>query len=105
MAVGSGTFVSELLAEAGSRNIFGEMKQQYPKIGDEDILSRNAEIVICPDHVGGGLSKLLAQRPGWQNLNAVKNGKVIAIDPDILTRPGPRLIDGLEALEKALGGK
>ena len=53
--------------------------------------------------LGHGGSALAAAYDDF--LNAVKNGKVIAIDPDLLTRPGPRLIDGLEALEKAMKGR
>ncbi len=41
-------------------------------------------------------------RPGWQDISAVKNDRVYAIDPDIVNRPGPRLVDGLEALARLL---
>ena len=105
MAIGSGSFVAELLKESGAKNIFGDIQQQFPRVGDEDILSRGADIIIAQNHLDGGPSTSLAKRPGWEKLNAVKNGKVIAIDPDLLTRPGPRLIDGLEALEKAIAGR
>jgi iron complex transport system substrate-binding protein len=40
----------------------------------------------------------VADRPGWGNLRAVKNGAVFALDSNLVLRPGPRLIDGLEAL-------
>jgi iron complex transport system substrate-binding protein len=41
-------------------------------------------------------------RPGWGSISAVKNNRIYAIDPDIVSRPGPRLVDALEALAKLL---
>jgi len=41
-------------------------------------------------------------RPGWGSLSAVKNGDVIAVDDNLFSRPGPRLVDGLESLAKIL---
>ena len=41
-------------------------------------------------------------RPGWDTLTAVKDGKVVPFNDDLASRPGPRLLDGLEALVKAI---
>jgi iron complex transport system substrate-binding protein len=54
---------------------------------------------------GHGLARLRA-RPAWGSLDAVRRGRVIdTIHPDLLSRPGPRLVDGLEALARALHGE
>ena len=44
----------------------------------------------------------MAQRPGWKALTAVKNGQIFPFDDNLVSRPGPRLVDGLEALAKLL---
>jgi iron complex transport system substrate-binding protein len=41
-------------------------------------------------------------RPGWGSISAVKNSRIYVIDPDIVSRPGPRLVDALETLAQAL---
>ena len=46
---------------------------------------------------------VLRKDPAWARLSAVRTGRVVRIEDDVLTIPGPRLLDGLEALQKALG--
>ena len=54
----------------------------------------------CPAHTSSPES--IAQRPGWENLSAVKNGNVVPFNDDLASRPGPRLVDALEELAKLL---
>ena len=44
----------------------------------------------------------MAQRAGWEGLMAVKNGAVYTFDDNLVSRPGPRVVDGLEALAKLI---
>ena len=44
----------------------------------------------------------LRSRAGWQNVSAVRNGKICELDPDLLSRPGPKIIDGLAELKGCL---
>jgi iron complex transport system substrate-binding protein len=44
----------------------------------------------------------VAGRPGFEAISAVASGAVVLVDSDLITRPGPRVVDGLEALEAAL---
>jgi iron complex transport system substrate-binding protein len=48
----------------------------------------------------GTTAESVAQRPGWDKIAAVQNKQVFAFDDNLVSRPGPRLIDGLEALAK-----
>ena len=52
----------------------------------------------CP--VRGTTIDSVKARPGWNAIDAVKNGKIFAVDPDIVSRPGPRIVDALEQLAK-----
>lgn len=45
---------------------------------------------------------MVKARPGWSQISAVRDGKIYPVDADLLTRPGPRLADGLEALAKII---
>lgn len=101
---GSGTFLDEIVTTAGGTNLFGDTNG-WSKVSDEQVLARNPEVILCFNHAGlagADLPERLKKRPGWDKLKAVQNGKVYSVEADLLTRPGPRLVDGLEAVEKLL---
>jgi iron complex transport system substrate-binding protein len=102
---GHGTFIDEIISNALGKNVFADVAESWPKVSDEQVLARGADVIICVEHAGGGGGSVparLKMRPGWDKLKAVKEGQVYAVDADLLTRPGPRLVDGLEAVEKLL---
>lgn len=101
---GSGTFLDEIVTAAGGTNLFADIPG-WPSVSDEQVLARNPEVILCFNHAGvagAGVPGRLKKRPGWDKLKAVQTGKVFAVDADLLTRPGPRLVDGLEVVEKVL---
>jgi iron complex transport system substrate-binding protein len=102
---GHGTFIDEIITTAGGRSVFADVKEAWPKVSDEQVLKRGADVILCVEHTGGGGGAVpgrLKSRPGWDQLKAVQGGKVYAVDADLITRPGPRLVQGLEAVEKLL---
>jgi iron complex transport system substrate-binding protein len=99
---GPGTFVGQMITEAGGVNVFADATQQYPTVSDEAVLARNPTLVLAPDHGGAKLRDRLFGRPGWKELAAVKEGKIVTVLEDLLHRPGPRLIDGLERIAALL---
>ncbi|RLE51688.1 MAG: cobalamin-binding protein, partial [Candidatus Methanomethylicota archaeon] len=105
MSVGPGTFIHDLITIAGGENIFHDAKTQYPIISAEEVISRNPDVIILPDSYMAEYNITVDQvknRPGWSAINAVKNDKIYFIDEDLLVRPGPRLVDGLEQLAKII---
>jgi iron complex transport system substrate-binding protein len=101
---GANTFVSQLITEAGGCNVFADAGQQYPQVSDEVVLSSNPDLILAPDHGGAMLRDRLARRPSWGQLAAVKAGRIVTIPEDLLHRPGPRIIDGLERIAALLRG-
>ena len=101
---GSGTFMDEVISAAGGVNVFADTAG-WVQVSDEQILDRNPDVVLCFNHAGAAGEDVpgrLKTRPGWDKLKAVQNNKVFPVDADLLTRPGPRLVDGLEVIEKLL---
>ena len=101
MSVGPGTFIDSLITMAGGENIFHDAATQYPIISSEDVITRNPDVIILPDSYMTDYNVSIDQitsRPGWSAINAVKNNRICFIDEDLLVRPGPRLVDGLEKL-------
>jgi len=103
MSVGPGSFVQELIELAGGKNIFADVGQDYPTISAEMIIARDPEVIFL-GHMGSKIENL-GQRPGWSGITAVKNGRIYAdINEDLVYRPGPRLIEGLEEIYRRLYG-
>jgi len=101
---GKGSFVQELITLAGGINIFSETDKTFPEISGEEIIKRDPDIIITAYmEKKGKMKQEIAGRSGWGSISAVKEGRIYDdLDPDILLRAGPRLIDGLEALSKKL---
>ncbi len=101
---GPGTFVDLLLARAGGANFTGQIgiTDAYPQVSLEQVVAANPSIIILGDSMWGVTAESVGQRPGWETLNAVKNNQIFPFDDNLVSRPGPRLVDGLEALAKLL---
>lgn len=96
-------WVAELVEIAGGRFV-GEAGKQT---GADAIQQLNPEIMIAA-WCGAGdrvpLEKIVVQR-GWESLKAVRDGRVYCINDEYLNTPGPSLLDGLRALEAAIGNR
>jgi iron complex transport system substrate-binding protein len=99
---GAGTFVDLLIVAAGGQNVAATLPDPYAQISSEELVKQNPEIIILGDSAYGVTVESVAQRPGWADIAAVKNGKVYTFDDNLVSRPGPRLVDGLEALAKLI---
>lgn len=94
---GKGTFITLLIERAGASNIAGDI-DGYPQLSLEQVVAADPSFIILGDSAFGVTAELVAARPGWENLSAVKNNQILPFDDNLLSRPGPRLVDGLEAL-------
>ncbi len=99
---GPGTFVDLLIDRAGGKNIGADLTSQYPQISLEQLVVINPAVIILGDSAYGETPAKVAARPGWETLAAVQSGQIYSFDDNLVSRPGPRLVDGLEALAKLL---
>lgn len=98
---GPGSFVDQLVQLAGGRNIASDLSRPFAQINAEEVLARQPDVILLMNVAQAKID--LGRRQGWSALRAVRQGKVIEhIHADLLSRPGPRLVDGLEALARAL---
>jgi iron complex transport system substrate-binding protein len=97
---GPGTFIDLVITLTGGKNIGGELKDAFAQISSEELVKQNPDIIVLGDALYGVTPDSLTQRPGWSALNAVKNKQVFTFDDNLISRPGPRLIDGLEQMAK-----
>lgn len=98
MTVGSQTLVNDLLSLSGLKNSYAD-QEGYFQVDPEDVLSRNPDIIVVPRPASSTESEsqafLLLKRAG-------QNPQVVEIDPDLLIRPGPRLLRGIDLLQNQL---
>ena len=98
---GKGTFITLLIERAGGYNIASAI-DGYPQLSLEQVVAADPAFILLGDAKFGTTPESIAQRPGWANLSAVKNKQVLPFNDDLLSRPGPRMVDGLEELAKLL---
>lgn len=100
--VGPKSFIDDLITRAGGANIAADAATAYPKLSAEEIIAKDPEVIILSDEGPNVTIASVSARPGWAGISAVKNGRVLAINPDITNRPGPRIVDALEQLARAI---
>lgn len=101
--VGPGSFVSDLIAMAGGENVADDADSPWPQLSVEAIILKDPDVLVLADHNYGETAEMVKERPGWEEISAVRDGRVVEItNDDIVSRPGPRIVDGLEFLARAL---
>jgi iron complex transport system substrate-binding protein len=94
-------FGTEMIRIAGGDPLTSGTAGVY-QVEAEKIVAFDPEVVLLGDAAYGVTVEAVGQRPGWSTLSAVKNGNVRPINDVIVTRPGPRLADGIRALAVAI---
>ncbi len=103
VTVGKGSFTDDLIWLAGGENIAGKEKEVYPRFGMEEILKKSPEVIVISSmNPTGDYLKILQEWNRWKTIPAVKNGRVHIINSDLIDRPSPRIIEGLEQLARIL---
>lgn len=97
--VGSGTLIDELISLAGGKNVVSE--PGYVGYSVEQLLADDPAVYMA---TLGSMSdpSQLESRPGYSGLSAVKAGRVFTLTDNLVSRPGPRIVEGLEEIARAL---
>lgn len=100
---GPGTFIDTLIRMAGGENLGASLQGEWVQVSLEELIVRQPDIILLGDATWGGVrAEDVAARAGWDALQAVKEGKIFPFDDNLVSRPGPRLVDGLEAMARLL---
>jgi iron complex transport system substrate-binding protein len=98
IVVGRNTFLTELIALAGGANTAINAASSYPTYSREAVLKDNPDVLIFMADILPNRAALTTLFPEWSKLKAVREMKLFTIDPDIVSRPGPRAVEGLSRL-------
>jgi iron complex transport system substrate-binding protein len=99
---GPGTFINMLIDMAGGINVGSSLDTQWAQMSLEALLVQDPAIILLGDAAYGATPESLATRAGWDKLAAVQTSKIYTFDDNLVSRPGPRMVDGLETLAKLL---
>jgi len=103
VTVGKGSFADDLIRLAGGENVAGNDREMYPRLGMEEILKRSPEVILISSmKPGGDYERALREWGRWKTIPAVKQGRIHLIDSDLIDRPSPRIIDGLEEMARVI---
>jgi iron complex transport system substrate-binding protein len=109
IVTGRASYLTDVMQVAGGRNIFTDSVAAYPKVGIEEILARNPEVIVdmgdMTDTVGVTDERkrsVVALWDRYPSLRAVKNHRVYAVASDIFVVPGPRMIDAAREFARML---
>ena len=100
-SVGPDSFIGTLIQKAGGDNIVSAEQGEFPQLEPEYIVAQNPEIVILGNAPSGESMETLAARPGFGNLTAMQEGRVVELNEEqvnIMNRPGPRIAQAAKLL-------
>ncbi len=97
---GKGTFMDEIASMLGLKNIFADA-DGWVEVSEEQVIQANPDVIVTiAMYYGEGQTPVdeILSRAGWQDITAVKNGDILNLQDNELSRPGPRIADGAQAL-------
>jgi iron complex transport system substrate-binding protein len=103
ISVGPASYIHQMLELAGGDNIVGRTMTPYPKVSLEEVLRRAPEAIIFPVGTTEGIPDIEQQRwRKWTSLPAVTGNRLYQVKAELVNRPGPRVVDGVEVLARLL---
>jgi iron complex transport system substrate-binding protein len=85
-----------------AQNIAAGATSPYPQLTAEAVVAADPEVILLADAQWGVTVESVGERPGWTGVTAVVEVRVHPVDEDIMSRPGPRIVDGVEAIAALL---
>jgi iron complex transport system substrate-binding protein len=103
ITAGRGSFIDELISFLGGINIASDVPRSFCYFNSEQVILRNPDCIILAYMSKDAPEVLMQRRFGWKSISAVKNGRVYNdINPDLILRPGPRIVQGARELSKRM---
>ena len=99
--VGPGSFVHELIELAGGVNVAARAASPYPQLSAEELVRADPEIIVLADADYGVTAEQVAARAGWGSITAVRTKRIVPMNANLVSRPGPRVAEAAEALARA----
>ena len=103
MTVNKNTFHHDVIRLAGGENMAQDEPITYPRISVEQVLLKNPDVIIISSmERGGRFERAREEWLKWKEMSAVKQGRIHLVDSDLLDRPSPRIVQGLETMARLI---
>ncbi|TXT45469.1 MAG: iron complex transport system substrate-binding protein [Spirochaetes bacterium] len=103
MTCGSSTFQHAIVAAAGGKDIFTDLSAAWPTVSGEEVIARAPQVIMGADDHGEKMTySSIASRPGWSQIPAVKDKRIVLLPTELVSGPGPRIAKGVYLAAKAL---
>lgn len=105
MGAGKGSFMDELITLTGAQNIAEDADGAYPQYDVEQLIERDTDVYLTSQAMDDITEESIKARPGYESLTAIKNDRIHLFkgtEADMVSRPGPRIVDALELVAKAI---
>jgi iron complex transport system substrate-binding protein len=102
ITAGRNTFINDLVNIAGGKSISGDEAADYPQFSRETAIARAPEIIVAPRSHGAELVKESDLRRDLAETPAIRSNRIVWVTPDLVDRPGPRIVEGLGQLAEGL---
>lgn len=101
-AFGGPSYVHTLVEAAGGRSITDHFEGAAPTLSEEFVLQAAPDVIIGLFDAEAPAEHLLNLHPTWDVVPAIQNGRVYTVNPDLVSRPGPRVVQGAYAIARRL---
>jgi iron complex transport system substrate-binding protein len=103
ITVGPGSFIHEAIELVGGTNVAARARTAYPRLSMEAVLKEDPELILFPTGRAEGIARGEEERwQRWTTLTAIQRGRLHRVPNELLNRPGPRIVEGLDALARAI---
>ncbi len=102
MTAGAGSFVDGLINLANGVNVASDAEGEYPNYDIEKLIENDPEVYLTANDLPEKTAESIMTRPGYEDIAAIKNGKIYLLDGNIVSRPGPRIVEALEIIAQKI---
>jgi iron complex transport system substrate-binding protein len=99
---GPQSFLDDLVSKAGGVNLGGVARVEWPVVSASTVRRLAPDMIVIARYPGSATRESLMARAGWQTIAAITSGRIVEMDPAMIKRPGPGVVDGLEKLADIL---
>ncbi|HUF08583.1 MAG TPA: helical backbone metal receptor [Rhodothermales bacterium] len=103
-AFGRDSYTNEIIRAAGGRSVTDALDGQAATLSEEFVLAAQPDVIVGTFGDDFDVDKIVAGHPTWASLPAAQRGRVYSIDPDLISRPGPRIIEGAKRIAEWVDG-
>ncbi len=101
-STGKNTFIDQMLSLVNAENVMSD-QDGWVQVNQEAVISENPDVIITTyGYYSEKPKEQIMERDGWEDVNAVKDGDVHDVHSDLVTRTGPRLVEGVEEIAKSI---